>query len=101
MPKPKIRLAGFVSTDAYLTVHFTIAWSTTTRYLEIKVPMAALAKDVQFGTAYERAMASLLKSFWELDNTLPGLDGVAEQELIPWDRCSDDCTGCDHVEKHQ
>lgn len=92
MPKPKIRLAGFVTNDAYLTVHFTLRWSTTVRYFEVKVPMGDIAADAQFGQSYQRVSARLLKAYWEADNPLPlGLAEFHEETAPPPFSCGPDC----------
>ena len=87
MPKPKIRLAGFVTTDAYMTVHFTVAWQNSTRYLECKVPMSEIAKDVQFGLAYDKAAARLLKDHWEADSLLPPWEADDGEHQGHWSEC--------------
>lgn len=84
MSKPKVTVAGFVTTDSYLNVHFTASVGTSVRYLEAKVRMSDLAHDVEFGAAYERAMVRLFKSRWEPDIPLLfDADGL-EDPAPPW-----------------
>lgn len=95
MVKPKVRVAGFLTTDSYLSVHFTVGVGTSVRYLEAKVPMSDLAKDVQFGTAYDRVCGRLLRDHWEVDTALDFTGAPAAVEPAPWDECAEDCRGCD------
>lgn len=94
MPKPKIEVAGFVTSDAYLSVHFTIRWGTAVRYLEAKVLLSDLAKDVQFNHAYERVQVRLFKQHWEVDTPLLNLHAVPDNGEPPWHGCADDCESC-------
>jgi len=97
MTKPRVQTQGFTTTDAYMTVHFTLGLPGTRRFLEVKVAMADIAANAEFGMAYERAATRLFKSRWELDEALV-LVGCAQP---PWDHCSENCNGCEGSCNHE
>lgn len=96
MPKPKVVTAGFVTSDAYLTVHFTVRWQTSIRYLEAKVRLSDLAQDPQFNAALQKTHVRMFRSYWEADDPFPLALADETGDVPPWQGCAADCRGCEN-----